>query len=720
MSPDGPISLVEFDRMAVDRLSGVGPKKLSSLKSMGLTSLYDLLTHYPRRYVDRSKERRISDLRIGEEALVLGRVRSVSQRRTQNRRTIVTADVRDDSGTIRCTFFNQPWREKQLSGAPGDGGSSVEVALFGKVEDFRGQRQMTNPVVDLLGNRTGRIVPIYPQSEKVRLTTWEIAGWVEQVIRRSEARGIEDPVPAEVLADLGLVDRVTAITGIHLPPTMAAMVRARERLVFDEVFRIQLSLVRSKREIERSSTGIAHSVATPDGLAARFLAGLPFPLTSAQERAIADIEGDLASVVPMHRLLQGDVGSGKTVVAVAALLRGIEGGYQGAFMAPTEVLAEQHYSSISRMLDGVTLEGREHNLFGDSVEMALLTNRTPAAARRRIAAGLVDGSIDLLVGTHALLEESVVFGGLGVVVIDEQHRFGVEQRAALRRTNPDQTVPDVLVMTATPIPRTAAMTVYGDLDQTEIREMPIGRSPIITTAARTDQQVDDTWRFVRSEVEAGNRGFVVCPLIDESDKLEAASAEATFEQLSGGELAGLRLGLLHGRMASADKADVMDRFRTGALDVLVATTVIEVGVDVPEATVMVILDADRFGIAQLHQLRGRVGRGSAQGHCVLVAGADLTDDAERRIQALVASTDGFALAEVDLDLRGEGTVMGERQKGRNDLKLASLKRDVDAIVAARAVAEQLVGDGDGLDRYPSLETELGLLEPEDEEFLLKS
>ena len=366
MSPDGPISLVDFDRMAVDRLSGVGPKKLSSLKSMGLTSLYDLLTHYPRRYVDRSKERRIADLRIGEEALVLGRVRSVSQRRTQNRRTIVTADVRDDSGTIRCTFFNQPWREKQLSGAPGDGGSSVEVALFGKVEDFRGQRQMTNPVVDLLGNRTGRIVPIYPQSEKVRLTTWEIAGWVEQVLRRSEARGIDDPVPAEVLdrpgprrpGDRHHRDPPAAQSmAAHGPGPPAPGVR---RGVPDPVVARAL-----QREIERSSTGIAQSVAATDGLAARFLAGLPFPLTSAQERAIADIEGDLASVVPMHRLLQGDVGSGKTLVAVAALLRGIEGGHQGAFMAPTEVLAEQHYASISRMLDGVTVEGREHNLFGD-------------------------------------------------------------------------------------------------------------------------------------------------------------------------------------------------------------------------------------------------------------------------------------------------------------------------------------------------------------------
>ncbi|MBS1839203.1 MAG: ATP-dependent DNA helicase RecG [Actinobacteria bacterium] len=728
-----PITLVELHGMGVEVLSGVGPRKVEALRSIGIASLGDLLTYYPRRYVDRTRERRIADLAEGEDALVLGRVASTSSRRVRGGRTIVVAEIRDGSGSLRCTFFNQPWREKQLSRAAiGADDAGVEVAMFGRIEVFRGHRQMTNPVVDVIGDprggRTGRIVPIYPQSDKARLSTWELGSWSAQVLRRSRDRGIDDPVPAAVLERHGLIGRAAAFEGIHAPSTMAEAVAARHRLVFDELFRLQVALVRRKREIEAASLGIVHVVDDDDvraiapGLLTRYLDGLPYDLTDAQARAIGEIRDDLAVSVPMHRLLQGDVGSGKTVVAMAALLTAVQGGHQGALMAPTEVLAEQHAVGVRRQLDGVTVLDRGQTLLDERpLGIELLTNRTPAAARRRILAGLADGSVDIVIGTHALIQDRVEFRSLGVVVIDEQHRFGVEQRAALRDANSDGTVPDVLVMTATPIPRTAAMTVYGDLDTTVLDELPPGRVPITTSWAHSEAAEADAWQLVRDEVAAGRRAYVVCPLIEDSPKLEVASAEDTYERLAGGELAGLRLGLLHGRMKAPDKQEVMDAFRSGSLDVLVATTVVEVGVDVPEATVVVVLDADRFGIAQLHQLRGRVGRSDLQSWCVLVAHGVVTPDAQARLEAMVRTSDGFELAEVDLDLRGEGTVLGERQRGVSDLKLASLRHDREWVLVARQEALALVGDGSGIDRCPALAEELDLLlAPEEEEFLLKS
>jgi len=715
-----PITLMDLATMEVGRLHGVGPKKLKGLSALGIDSLFDLVTHYPRRYIDRSREARISELAIGEELLVLGRVSSVSSRRTRNSKVMVTAEIRDATGSLRCTFFNQQWREQQLSGP-----NAAEVAVFGKVESFGGRRQMTNPVVDLIGTRTGKIVAIYPLSEKSGLSTWDISDWVAQVLRRCSARGIADPVPIGVLERLKLVDRGAALAGIHTPDSMAHMVLARQRLVFDELLRIQLSLVQRKRDLERNAVGILQAVGdevgVAPGLVRTFLDGLPYQLTGAQMRAMGEIGEDLAGPVPMHRLLQGDVGAGKTLVAVDAMLTAVQGGHQAALMAPTEVLAEQHAVSIRALVEGITVIEPGSLLGERPLGVALLTNRTRVAERRRLLSALADGTVDLIVGTHALIQEGVQFSSLGVVVVDEQHRFGVEQRAALRGANADGTVPDVLVMTATPIPRTAAMTVYGDLDVTVLDELPPGRTPIRTTWASDDAAVSVAWQLVRDQVGAGHQAYVVCPLIEGSDKLEVASAQETLEDLSGGELHSLRLGLLHGRMSSDDKQVVMDRFRAGELDVLVATTVIEVGVDVANATVMVILDADRFGIAQLHQLRGRVGRGAAASHCVLVSTGEPTPDGEARLEAMVRTTDGFELAEVDLDLRGEGTVMGGRQKGRNDLQLASLRRDRDWVVRARDVALDLVGDGTGLSAHPLLVREIALvLDDEDREFLHKS
>jgi len=705
------------DLAAIDvgRLKGVGDKKRAALASIGIDNLFDLVTFYPRRWVDRSNEARIADLVAGEEALVLATVRSVTKRVTRNRRTMVNVNVGDGSGRMEVVFFNQPWRERQLR-------EGLQIALFGKADVYRGGLQMSNPVVDLIGDRTGRIVPIYPQSEKVQINTWEIAGWVEEALRRCRERGIADPVPSEILQRLGMLGRFDALSNIHLPESIRDKEQARRRLAFDELLRVQLVLVLRKRAMERDQRGIAHELG--GDLVQRFHDALPYPLTGAQQRAIAEIEHDLASPHPMHRLLQGDVGSGKTVVAVDTMMVAVQGGHQAALMAPTEVLAEQHATGVRALLEGVSVPD-PGNLFGDRpLRVELLTNRITGSDRRDVLAGLADGTVDIVIGTHALIYDAVDFASLGAVVVDEQHRFGVEQRAALRAKTVGGAVPDMLVMTATPIPRTAAMTVYGDLDVSVLDELPPGRTPIVTKWAEGPLLEAEVWGDVRDQVAVGRQAYVVCPLIGESEKLEVASAEETFERLAHDELAGLRLGLLHGRLTSGEKEATMASFRAGELDVLVATTVIEVGVDVTNATVMAILDADRFGIAQLHQLRGRVGRGAHASTCWLVTQQRNEPGdpvGNPRVEALVATTDGFELAEIDLDLRGEGTLMSTAQKGRSDLKLASLRRDRNLVELAREAAFEIVDADPELAGHAGLADELTLVFTEtDEEFLAKS
>ena len=702
-------SLSRLAEIDVSKLTGVGPKVQDALSEMGIATVLDLVTHYPRRYIDRTNQAAIADLVEGTEAMVLATVRKVAGRRTRQGRSLVEVDLFDGTSYLRATFFNQPWRAKQLS-------EGTQAIVFGKVERYRGRRQMTNPVVDLIGDRTGRIVPVYPQSEKAGLMTWQLAGFISEALRR--AREFEDPLPAEWRDRLDLADRDWAMHQIHEPESIPAAQHARRRLAFDELLRLQVILVMRKRAVERDSAGIRHRV---DGeLVARFREALPFTLTGAQAAAIDEIALDMAGPHPMHRLLQGDVGSGKTVVAVAALLTAVDGGYQGALMAPTEVLAEQHYAGVGELLAGLTVPSDQTLLPDRPLRVALLTNRTGAAERTKLHAGLGDGTVDILIGTHALLTETVEFASLGCVVIDEQHRFGVEQRAALRAKGPGQVVPDVLVMTATPIPRTAAMTVYGDLDTTVLGELPPGRTPITTTWARGPIEEASVWARVRDEVAAGRQAYVVCPLVEESERVQARSASDERDRLAGAELAGLEVGLLHGQMGPKEKEAAMAAFRDRRTDVLVATTVIEVGVDVPNATVMVIEDADRFGIAQLHQLRGRVGRGEYRSWCYLLGGAG-NPEAEQRLGALERTTDGFELAEVDLELRGEGTILGVRQKGATDLKLASLRRDKDLVATAREVAFDLVDRFPGLVGLPELSDETRLLvDEEDQAFLFKS
>jgi ATP-dependent DNA helicase RecG len=705
-------TLPELAAIPVEHLDSVTRHKgwAKGLESLEIESVLDLVTHYPRRYLDRTVQVDIADAVEGQEAMVLATVRTISMRRARNGRPMVEADFRDASGSLRVTFFNQPWRTRQLT-------EGTEAVLVGKVERFRGRRQMTNPVVDLVGNVTGRIVPVYPQSEKAGLTSRDFGVLVSDALDNFVG-DLGDPLPGWLRQRERLAERSRALRQTHQPESIEATRWARYRLGFDELLRLQLILVMRKRTMERESVGIRHEAG--GALLDRFLTKLPFPLTKAQERAINAILADMAGPHPMHRLLQGDVGSGKTVVAVAALLAAVEGRYQGALMVPTEVLAEQHAVAVRALLGDLRVPAPEDSLLPDrELNVALLTNRTAAAARRRIHAGLAEGTVDILIGTHALLSETVAFAHLGVVVIDEQHRFGVDQRAALRDKG-DGVVPDVLVMTATPIPRTAAMTVFGDLDTTVLDELPPGRTPITTIWPRDEAAELAAWDKVRDEVAAGRQAYVVCPLVEESERVAARSATEEYERLAAGSLSGLRLGLLHGQLAAADKEQVMADFRAGRIDVLVATTVIEVGVDVPNATVMVVEDADRFGIAQLHQLRGRVGRGTEQSWCYLL-GQGSTPEGEARLAAMEQTTDGFALAEIDLDLRGEGTILGTRQKGATDLKLASLRRHRSVVAKAREIAFEIVDADPTLAENALLREEIELLvDDEDREFLFKS
>jgi ATP-dependent DNA helicase RecG len=718
-------SLRALGEIPVSVLDSVSPRKAGQLAEYGIESVLDLLTTYPRRgrYIDRTNRSSLSGLDVGDTAAVLATVQRVRSSQMRNRRTMVTLTVRDETGTMQVVFFNQPWRAKQL-------GVGTEAIFWGKVGEYRGGRQLVNPVVDVVvggdgdevmgaGRRTLRILPIYPASAKAGLTSWEIGTFVDDALAR--AGELVDPLPEEWRTELDLWPRTDALRGIHAPEAMDEVRPAQRRLVFDELFRLQLEVSMRRHAFETNARTLRHDVSPLEivggksgTLVARFLSGLPFELTAAQRQALAVIVADLAGPFPMHRLLQGDVGSGKTVVALAAVLGAVQSGHQGALMVPTEVLAEQHFAALLSMLGNLQLE----------VRVEVLTSRVKGKERTRIVGGLATGEVQIVVGTHALLSEGVVFHSLGMVVIDEQHRFGVEQRATLRAKG-SAGDPDLLVMTATPIPRTAAMVMFGDLDATVLDELPPGRVPITTKWLSDDAVAGEAWQRVRDEVAAGHRAFVVCPLVSESEKVEAKSSTQEYERLSTEELAGLKVGLLHGQMRSDEREDVMGRFRRGELEVLVATTVIEVGVDVPEATVMVIESADRFGIAQLHQLRGRVGRGKDPSWCYLLGPATDDDPAGQRLAAVERTTDGFELAEADLELRGEGTILGSRQKGQSDLRMASLARqeDRDLLTEARRVAEAIIGDDPLLDdeAHRLLADEIKLFLTEEEaDYLFKS
>jgi len=717
-------TLTRLSAVPVERIPGLAGKRGTALAAAGVRSVADLLHVVPRRYVDRSRVEPVSLLPVGEEVTVVARVASVATRRPRRGLTIVEARLTDGTGVLRAVWFNQAFRERQL--APG-----TEVALSGKVERYRGSVQMSSPDVDVLGGeglRTGRVVPVHPGIGDAGPAVMRRA--LHEALARS--RPFDDPVPEDVRRRLGLAGRDEAMAAIHFPESLDDVGPARRRLAFDELFRLEIALALTKSRREETEAGIAHP---RDGeIVSGFLAGLPYPLTGAQRRVLDEISADLASPRPMHRLLQGEVGSGKTVVAVAALLAGVDGGFQGAVMAPTEVLAVQHYLGITGLLADAGLapetEGRGEalgmaSLFASgapAVRVGLLTagqvasNVLPGAGREDVLAAVAAGRIDVVVGTHALIQEGVGFARLGIAVVDEQHRFGVSQRVSLKE-KAGEVSPDLLIMTATPIPRTLAMTLYGDLETSIIDEMPAGRRPVETRLVSRAEE-GTVWELVRAEVAAGRQAFVVCPLVEDSEKLAVASATAEHARLVE-LLAGIEVGLLHGQQPARAKAEIMDAFRAGEVDVLVATTVIEVGIDVPNATVIVIEDADRFGLSQLHQLRGRVGRGRHPGTCLLLADPS-SPDAVARLEAMVATTDGFRLAEEDLRIRGQGTVFGTRQSGLADLRIADILVDAELLVAARREAFALVAADPALTRHPELAAEVKALLGEAVEWLFVS
>ncbi|MGH2757259.1 MAG: ATP-dependent DNA helicase RecG [Actinomycetota bacterium] len=674
-------------------------KRADALGKLGVSSVQDLLQHYPRRHVDRSSLRTIAELRAAAadgfegEVTVHAQISSINKPfairtkgNSKKRRTMIKGVIGDETGKVNVTWFNQDWVARVLE--PG-----AEAFFYGRLGTFQGKLQMTAPRFELVRTgkepfNVGRIIPIYPatadlSSDQIRKMIWET---IEDV------GVIMDPTPDDIVRRRKLMARGDAIRLIHFPDDRDEVFAARERLVFDEVFTLQLGLVYRKRKLERTVQGISHNKAKSGSLADVFVAELPFKLTGAQRTACEEVVADMARSCPMHRLIEGEVGSGKTVVAVYACLIAIENGYQAALMAPTEVLAEQHHLTVSELMDRAFGADEARHLFAQISKrpvVRLLTGSTPAAQREEILAEVAAGEVDLLIGTHALIQEAVAFKNLSLAVVDEQHRFGVHQRKTLREKGAVGE-PDILVMTATPIPRTLAVTIYGDLDVSILDELPAGRQPITTTLAAGDGPRRDTYQLIRDEVASGRQAFIVYALRDESDKTELRSAKAEAKRLATEVFPDLKVGLVHGDMRSDDKETAMTSFRSGETQVLVATTVIEVGVDVPNATVMLIEDAERFGLAQLHQLRGRIGRGEHPSHCILATDLDLAKTEEpavalaaERLGAVVESTDGFKLSLVDLRQRGEGQLFGARQSGMPQLKMARVLEHQQIVKVAR-------------------------------------
>jgi len=710
--------IVAIDRRLATRRTGrsKGPEAHVVLAdALGIETVGQLLHHYPRRYIDRSLVLPIGELKIDAFATVIATIRSVKKRQTRRRQAMVTVTIGDGTGFLDLTFFNQPWAANLYR-------EGMEVAVSGTVQLYRHRLQLANQEIEILRSdeqdlvHTGRITPVHRAADGISPRTIRELVWraLEQV------PPLPDPIPEDIRTAESLTDRDQALRWIHFPADQRELDTARERLKFDELFTLELGVGFRRRRLAAERTGIAHVTSAP--MLDAFAASLPFEPTGAQRRAIAEVDRRMAAPQPMNLLLQGDVGSGKTLVAVHACLVAIASGHQAAIMAPTEVLAGQHLRSVTELLAGIgaapylerpadagpTDQG---SLFGGaqaappSLSYALLSGSVTGTDRERVVKGAADGSLDLVIGTHALVQEGVTFADLSLAVIDEQHRFGLHQRTALSGKGAGDI--DVLIMTATPIPRTLALTYYGDLDVAVIDEMPAGRRPVRTWAARTAEDRGAAESLVRDEVAAGHQAFVVCAAIDEGNRTQARAAEAEAERLRTDVFPELEVALLHGRMRPKEKDRAMERFRAGDADVLISTTVIEVGVDVPNATVMLVENAERFGLAQLHQLRGRIGRGGFQATCVLFDASEPgNEEARARIDAMVATTDGFALADEDLRLRGEGTLFDVRQSGMPDLKLARLAEDADLIARARDRAFALIEEDPTLDGHRDLLAEL--------------
>ncbi len=690
---DQPPSAVE-----VKYVKGVGPRLSTILNRANIYNVEDLLYYFPRKYLDYNNRLKIKDLTEKQEATIIGSVHSVSAYTAKQKHvSIVTVTVKDETGSMNATWIFAKANRAMLESFKSRFTKGTELILSGKVkwDAYKNRFGFDRPEVEILSYssedtdeisynsvNTGRIVPVYPVVPGLNL----------RVLRRAIRHALDDflerladPIPPEIRQRYQLVDLQTALEQVHFPETFYHYEAARKRLVFDELFYIQVRLALIRQQYKQNIHGLSLQV-QEHGFVQRFLKMLPFELTNAQKRVFQEIQADMANSEPMYRLLQGDVGSGKTIIALVTLLIAVENGYQGVLMAPTEILAEQHYRNFIQWLTPLGLK------------VGLFVGKARAKERRELRQGLLNGQIHIAVGTHALIQEGVEFDRLGAIVVDEQHRFGVRQRVLLKNKGEN---PEMLTMTATPIPRTLAMTLHGDLDVSILDELPPGRTPIRTVLSVGKAKQKEAYQLIQQEIMRGRQAYVVFPLIEESENLSAKAATVEFERLSQDVFPTLKLGLLHGKLHPEEKEAMMQSFSAGRLDILVSTTVIEVGVDVPNATVMMIESADRFGLAQLHQLRGRVGRGAHQSYCVLLTDSRSNETLDR-LSILVESGDGFEIAEKDLELRGPGEFLGTRQSGLPDLVLADLIKDKSILEMAREAAFHIVSTQGNLAQYPEL------------------
>jgi ATP-dependent DNA helicase RecG len=661
----------------VTELRGVSEAYARRLALLGVKTIHDLLYLFPHRYDDYSALKTIDKLQYGEEVTIIGTVRETQERTSKRGQNIVSSTISDGTGALQATWFNQPYLVRRLK-------AGRQIVISGRVDQYLGRLTFSSPTWEPLDEElihTARMVPVYP------LTRGIAARWLRRMVKRTTdywSLRLPDHLPPAIREQRGLLELESAIRQIHFPDNWEALKAARRRLAFDELLMIQLGVLRQRHDWQMRS---ARPVRIDRPLLRTFLESLPYSLTPAQERALSQILDDLQQPRPMSRLLQGDVGSGKTVVAAAAMLVTAASGMQAVLMVPTEILAEQHYMNLERLWGELWLPGLKKL----SSELRLLTGSLKPSDKARIYDEIETGKATIIIGTHALIQEELAFHNLGMVVIDEQHRFGVTQRASLRQKGHN---PHVLVMTATPIPRTLALTLYGDLDISTIDELPPGRKEIVTRWLKPRER-ERAYAFVRARVEETQQAFIICPLVEESEKIEAKAAVDEHQRLQKEVFPDLRLGLLHGRMTAEEKEVVMRDFYRGDLDILVCTPVVEVGIDVPNATVMLIEGADRFGLAQLHQFRGRVGRGEQQSYCLLLAESP-TESGEQRLEIITSTQDGFKLADEDLAMRGPGEFFGTRQSGLPDLKVARLS-DLRVLEEARSVAQEIWGEDPALD-----------------------